>query len=595
MSILQKNEKQDDSDKVPSSNNTGIEMEQDFQADALSLSEDSGEDDDIDNEDGELESEMGPTGPDSEAVGEKVCDKNENETPNDTREKYESGPSVKDRDGGNRELRAKDDSTANEPADGNSDEGDAQDDETVIPDDVGDGEKEDEVTMDKEAAYSDPTGLKPDELDQTSDMDLDLNESADLMEDAEPDEQDNVAENGKEERQEEETCSPDEVMEEAHTEVDVNSEMDDQGQQNGDMQSTEPKEDISKPSELINEEVSAAELALQSKFDWQTSGSENVAAESNLSNSHHDSDSTLFGGVPSSISEMDFKMSDSSNGGGFGENKPKSHDNPQSERSIQEKHTNPHRSIGDALEYQKERINVSGDVEGDNSEKQDEMKDDNVDEYGYVSEFEKGTAQALGPATLEQVDRNFDGDQPDKECHAGEDSKLQFEKENSETISVSNPSVAKNEKRDQANPSVMETLRDDGSTHPLASINIDLENRLEDLVSFRSSFISESTDLSQLSLDDKDLGKGREPCDVPDHVKDNATALWSRFELSTTKLSIELAEQLRLVMEPTLASKLQGDYRTGKRINMKKVEELFLFEETLTFFIHNISVLNLPS
>eukprot|EP00198_Chlamydomonas_reinhardtii_P014222 XP_001703559.1 predicted protein [Chlamydomonas reinhardtii] len=30
-------------------------------------------------------------------------------------------------------------------------------------------------------------------------------------------------------------------------------------------------------------------------------------------------------------------------------------------------------------------------------------------------------------------------------------------------------------------------------------------------------------------------------------------------------------EQLRLILEPTLASKLAGDYRTGKRINMKKV------------------------
>mgnify|MGYP001119295732 FL=1 len=33
----------------------------------------------------------------------------------------------------------------------------------------------------------------------------------------------------------------------------------------------------------------------------------------------------------------------------------------------------------------------------------------------------------------------------------------------------------------------------------------------------------------------------------------------------------ELTEKLRLIMEPTLASKLQGDFRSGKRINMKKV------------------------
>ena len=33
----------------------------------------------------------------------------------------------------------------------------------------------------------------------------------------------------------------------------------------------------------------------------------------------------------------------------------------------------------------------------------------------------------------------------------------------------------------------------------------------------------------------------------------------------------ELTEQLRLILEPTLASRLAGDYRSGKRINMKKV------------------------
>ncbi|RDX86825.1 Midasin, partial [Mucuna pruriens] len=572
----QQNEKQDDSNEVPSSNNTGIEMEQDFQADALSLSEDSGEDDDIDGENGELESEMGPTGPDSEAVSEKVWDKNEDETPNDTREKYESGPSAKDRDGGNRELRAKDDSTTNEPGDGSCDEGDnAQDDETVTPDENDDEKNADEVTMDKEAAYSDSTGLKPDELDQTSDMDMDsdVNEDADLMEEGEPNEQ---PENGNDGKQDEETCSPDEVMEEAHTEVDLNSEKDYLGQdhqENADMNFTEPKKDASKSSELISEQVSPAELASQAKVELQTSGSENVAAESNLSNSCHDFDPTLLGGLPSgSMSEMDLRMSDTSNTGGFGENQPKSH-HPQNDHScVQEKHTNPRRSIGDALEYQKERINVSGDLQEDNGEKQGEMEDDNADEYGYVSEFDEGTTQALGPATVEQVDRNIDGDKLDKECLAGEEAKLQLEKEKSEMNSVNNSSlIPQNEKREQVNMSSTEKAQDDGSVNPLASVNIDLENRLDDLVSFRSSYLSESTDKCQLSLLDNDLGKGQEPCDVPDHTKDDATALWRRFELSTTKLSLELAEQLRLVMEPTVASKLQGDYRTGKRINMKKV------------------------
>merc|ERR1719166_149410 len=38
-----------------------------------------------------------------------------------------------------------------------------------------------------------------------------------------------------------------------------------------------------------------------------------------------------------------------------------------------------------------------------------------------------------------------------------------------------------------------------------------------------------------------------------------------------TQLSHQLCEQLRLILEPTKASKLQGDFRTGKRLNMRKI------------------------
>lgn len=47
--------------------------------------------------------------------------------------------------------------------------------------------------------------------------------------------------------------------------------------------------------------------------------------------------------------------------------------------------------------------------------------------------------------------------------------------------------------------------------------------------------------------------------------------VWARCEALTGGLVGELAEQLRLILEPTLASRLAGDYRSGKRINMKKV------------------------
>jgi midasin len=50
-----------------------------------------------------------------------------------------------------------------------------------------------------------------------------------------------------------------------------------------------------------------------------------------------------------------------------------------------------------------------------------------------------------------------------------------------------------------------------------------------------------------------------------------ARRLWSQYDRLTHDLSLELCEQLRLILEPTLATKLKGDYRTGKRLNMKKM------------------------
>nr|CAJ2472382.1 unnamed protein product [Leishmania braziliensis] len=47
--------------------------------------------------------------------------------------------------------------------------------------------------------------------------------------------------------------------------------------------------------------------------------------------------------------------------------------------------------------------------------------------------------------------------------------------------------------------------------------------------------------------------------------------MWLEQETAVQGLSQQLCEQLRLILAPTLADKLQGDYKTGKRLNMKRV------------------------
>ena len=53
--------------------------------------------------------------------------------------------------------------------------------------------------------------------------------------------------------------------------------------------------------------------------------------------------------------------------------------------------------------------------------------------------------------------------------------------------------------------------------------------------------------------------------------RDEAQRLWSHYESATNDLSLSLTEQLRLILAPTMATKLRGDFRTGKRLNIKRI------------------------
>ncbi|KAF1990977.1 midasin [Aulographum hederae CBS 113979] len=69
------------------------------------------------------------------------------------------------------------------------------------------------------------------------------------------------------------------------------------------------------------------------------------------------------------------------------------------------------------------------------------------------------------------------------------------------------------------------------------------------------------TQLSAVQLDEETI----------DTTESDARALWALHESSTRTLSLSLTEQLRLILEPTLATKMRGDFRTGKRLNMKRI------------------------
>ncbi|KAJ4391331.1 AAA ATPase midasin [Gnomoniopsis smithogilvyi] len=56
-------------------------------------------------------------------------------------------------------------------------------------------------------------------------------------------------------------------------------------------------------------------------------------------------------------------------------------------------------------------------------------------------------------------------------------------------------------------------------------------------------------------------------------LRDYATSLesWTTFQTKTHPLSLALTSQLRLILTPSQSTKLSGSYRTGKRLNIKKI------------------------
>jgi len=90
------------------------------------------------------------------------------------------------------------------------------------------------------------------------------------------------------------------------------------------------------------------------------------------------------------------------------------------------------------------------------------------------------------------------------------------------------------------------------------------------------------SDLSQLNVKDGSIDKmqGEEDSKISqdedmlritEAAHQEARQRWGAIHSETYSLARRLCEKLRLVMEPLVASKLRGDYRTGKRINMKRV------------------------
>ncbi|AAD10657.1 Hypothetical protein [Arabidopsis thaliana] len=564
--------------------NKGIEMSDEFDGKEYSVSEDEEEDkEDEGSEDEPLDNGIGDVGSDAEKADEKPWNKDEEDEEENMNEKNESGPSIVDKDTRSRELRAKDDGveTADEPEESNtSDKPEEGNDENVEQDDFDDTDNLEEKIQTKEEALG---GLTPDVDNEQIDDDMEMDKTEEVEKEDANQQEEPCSEDQKHpeegENDQEETQEPSEENMEAEAEDRCGSpQKEEPGNDLEQEPETEPiegkevmSEDMMKPN-FRNDNISGVESGSQNPHGSNVLGAGSTAPQENLSATDVTDELTDSMDLPSSSNtEMNLMMTNMANGETLTDNLPKM-EFPQNQSSTaQQTKVNPYRNVGDALKEWKERVRISSDL-GEKQEAENEMEDPDASEYGFASQFDAGTSQALGPALPEQVNTDMREGESEEEKLAGNQDDVSpmdiddLNPENKPAVQ-SKPSISNSIAEQVQEPDTDRTHQENSPIHNFGDGN----SRMDSMVSVDNTFLGEEAcNLDRMQVTDNDSESNQDNQEDPD-ARSNAVVLWRRCELLTAKPSQELAEQLRLILEPTLASKLSGDYRTGKRINMKKV------------------------
>eukprot|EP00742_Colponemidia_sp_Colp-10_P011380 GILJ01012633.1.p1 GENE.GILJ01012633.1~~GILJ01012633.1.p1 ORF type:complete len:759 (-),score=234.04 GILJ01012633.1:49-2112(-) len=285
---------------------------------------------------------------------------------------------------------------------------------------------------------------------------------------------------------------------------------------------------------------------------------------------------------------------------------------------------NPYRSTGDAQKHWEERLQVmdlqqkgeqdeASAAENDVNQQDDKQEDENNQSGDGVFEFmkenqrDKNERQALG-ASKEHNEESLPTQKQDEEgdeetnktadeqplMQDEEEDKMDVEEdknrqpddasaESKEAKMAEKSSSAKN-RYEQKKPQDVEPTVDSMDIDKQAVTDDNGRLDAEAIMNVSSDQlgtdgISDST--SQTEKKDwtaEEMQRMREELNLlianwesEENNADKGLDLWKRFEAVTSHLSQQLCEQLRMILEPLLATKLAGDYKSGKRINMKKV------------------------
>ncbi|KIJ64401.1 hypothetical protein HYDPIDRAFT_132220 [Hydnomerulius pinastri MD-312] len=234
---------------------------------------------------------------------------------------------------------------------------------------------------------------------------------------------------------------------------------------------------------------------------------------------------------------------------------------------------NPLRNLGDALKEVQQRFD---EIFGPADQSQPLPAPNHVSEqveYAHDEDAQAGNdMQALGPAGEEEVVKLRELKLVDEDKHA-----------NAGTMDIDDIDLPKEQEMKEAQDVAMEQFEADKSAERSAP---DFEGTIAHTERDKGATRAQSPALPDHSAaaaegDEPDLEP--EPPTSSDTVLASLTTyatnptpasashLWSLYASFTAPLSLALCESLRLILAPTLATRLRGDFRSGKRLNMRRV------------------------
>jgi len=578
----QEQEKQED--KICKEEEKGIDMSEDFDSKLQDL-EKSDEDEEQSNdeeEENDMDKEMGETGEEAEQLDKEIWGDDEEESDDDNQqpenedEKEGIGEQI-----GEEELTAKNDKDRKKQHDKDTDRKNQQEDRKE--EDKKEINELNEPEMNDQTNYKPQPETKPETVDSPEDLNIDeddvedsgetqeqnlFDEMEDEMdskspprtEDVTPDEEaenDPVEESGENDKEDDENIDKDEQ----NTTDEVENDKENEQEKNGQVTEIEEEKEDQKETEEEKAVPSTNSATQQTDaaqpIEETTEGSRDAVAQEQSDKSQPQQDA-----LTENTNE------NSNNDNGYGQSQSIQQESGHSESSKQEMISAPQRNTI----QQKKRNKPSKSNE----------------DHTLLDRYEPLLKKQKTLYTQEEMSKNENEEENDLSSNSNEIEMVQhIHKDSQKFDDYTLDAATEDQLKKQATNKDKETeTLDDTKAEEGISEDIEMEEPIESEKQMVEAQICKEKESSlhvmECSSEQNDLisnyvQNGRSKLEdilgkwMQMPSTENAIAAWNGLCSITDTAARDLSEKLRLVLEPTQASRLKGDYKTGKRINMRKI------------------------